>query len=374
MLVAVMYVHILLDLKLCNRTFPRVLPAWLITLDSTLGCRQGTLYKAPRNADRPLADDNVWTRCEYWNALVCGMSVPLPVSHLAFKSSFAHVEITRAKKKHVHSHIQIAPVTELGKVNMSHQKVAPSSLMSREGLWQNHGVVSINLSLFDMFILCSNVCIIDSWLPYMRRSEDKQEGAQWFASPQTLRTILETCLRKVSSLKGQALIVQHLTMYDGVFEKAGCCLLSWNSLLVNTWNVFLELGAHRPDEWTESRLLHCSFLRDTEPDDLPVCAHRGQRQIVGGHVCWKQVDAIIRCLNMLWNLLFQSLQEWKQGRGLAGQLQPKFQEKADLSDKVQPRIPQLKLCKMNEKGHLEIPRETRDKWLQDPTRRDLMQT
>ena len=50
--------------------------------------------------------------------------------------------------------------------------------------------------------------------------EDKQEGAQWFASAATIRSILEACLSRVSTLKGQALLVQHMTMYDGVFEKA----------------------------------------------------------------------------------------------------------------------------------------------------------
>lgn len=52
-----------------------------------------------------------------------------------------------------------------------------------------------------------------------KKCKDKQECAQWFASPQTIRNILEACLSRVSTLKGQALIVQHLTMYDGVVEK-----------------------------------------------------------------------------------------------------------------------------------------------------------
>ncbi len=51
--------------------------------------------------------------------------------------------------------------------------------------------------------------------------QDKQEGAQWFAAPATIRNIIEACLSRVSSLKGQALIIQHMTMYDGVFEKVG---------------------------------------------------------------------------------------------------------------------------------------------------------
>eukprot|EP00435_Cladocopium_sp_Y103_P057161 s717_g19.t1 len=58
--------------------------------------------------------------------------------------------------------------------------------------------------------------------------------------------------------------------------------------------------------------------------------------------------------------------EWKQGRGQIGQMNPKYQENADLSDKAPPRPPTLKLCTMNEQGHLSIPRDVRDKWLADP--------
>lgn len=70
------------------RTFPRALPGWLVTLGSTLGCRQGTLYKAPRNAERKLQDDNVWTKSDYWNLLVCQQSTPLHVGHCAYSSTF----------------------------------------------------------------------------------------------------------------------------------------------------------------------------------------------------------------------------------------------------------------------------------------------
>ena len=66
------------------------------------------------------------------------------------------------------------------------------------------------------------------------------------------------------------------------------------------------------------------------------------------------------------------LQEWKQGRGQIGLMQPKFQEKADMSDQTQPRAPQMKLCQMNENGHLSIPKDVREKWLNDPVRRSLI--
>lgn len=65
-----------------SRTFPKLLPAWLVVLDTTLGSRQDTLYKAPRNAERKLPDDNVWAKSDYWNLLANTPSVPLPVSCL----------------------------------------------------------------------------------------------------------------------------------------------------------------------------------------------------------------------------------------------------------------------------------------------------
>lgn len=56
-------------------------------------------------------------------------------------------------------------------------------------------------------------------------AKDKQETAQWIASPSTLKAILEASLAKVSSLKGQACIIHHKTMYEGTFEKAGAWYL-----------------------------------------------------------------------------------------------------------------------------------------------------
>lgn len=64
------------------RTFPRVLPGWMVALDTTLGAKQGTLYRAPRNAERKQTDDNVWAKCDFWNNLVCAPSVPLCTSAL----------------------------------------------------------------------------------------------------------------------------------------------------------------------------------------------------------------------------------------------------------------------------------------------------
>ena len=50
--------------------------------------------------------------------------------------------------------------------------------------------------------------------------KDKEETAQWVANPATIRSILESMLSRVSSLKRGALLVHHKTCYDGIFEKA----------------------------------------------------------------------------------------------------------------------------------------------------------
>ena len=70
-----------LTLVALGRTVPSSLPAWLVVLDCTLGCKQGTLFKAPRNAERPLADVNAFSKCDFWNFLSCKPTVPMPVSH-----------------------------------------------------------------------------------------------------------------------------------------------------------------------------------------------------------------------------------------------------------------------------------------------------
>ena len=61
-------------------------------------------------------------------------------------------------------------------------------------------------------------------------------------------------------------------------------------------------------------------------------------------------------------------QEWKEGRGIMGTMAPKFQKEPDLSSLSTPRPPSLRLCKMTASGHLEIPRDVRQKWLNDPVR------
>lgn len=69
---------------------------------------------------------------------------------------------------------------------------------------------------------------------------------------------------------------------------------------------------------------------------------------------------------VLWKM--QARQEWKEGRGIMGTMAPKFQKEPDLSTLTTPRPPSLRLCRMTPSGHLEIPRDVRQKWLNDPVR------
>jgi hypothetical protein len=55
-----------------------------------------------------------------------------------------------------------------------------------------------------------------------KATKDKEETAQWFSNPATIRAMLEACMSKVSSIKGQTCIIHHKSMYDGILEKAGC--------------------------------------------------------------------------------------------------------------------------------------------------------
>lgn len=49
---------------------------------------------------------------------------------------------------------------------------------------------------------------------------------------------------------------------------------------------------------------------------------------------------------------------------------PKYKPEADLSGMVNPREPTLKICSMSN-GNLALPRDIREKWLNDPVRSDL---
>lgn len=50
----------------------------MIVLESTLGCKQGTLWKAPRNAERDVKDSNAFCKNDFWQLVACKPSVPLP--------------------------------------------------------------------------------------------------------------------------------------------------------------------------------------------------------------------------------------------------------------------------------------------------------
>ncbi|CAK9046137.1 unnamed protein product [Durusdinium trenchii] len=62
--------------------------------------------------------------------------------------------------------------------------------------------------------------------------QDKEETAQWVAAPATLKSIIESCMSRVSSMKSQTCIIHHFTAYDGNLEKA-----RWSKFEVSAcWN------------------------------------------------------------------------------------------------------------------------------------------
>ncbi|CAK9067064.1 Uncharacterized protein SCF082_LOCUS34017, partial [Durusdinium trenchii] len=58
-----------------------------------------------------------------------------------------------------------------------------------------------------------------------RSLTDKEETAQWVASGACIRSILESTMSRVSSLKGQSLVLHHATPYEGTFEKVAYDLM-----------------------------------------------------------------------------------------------------------------------------------------------------
>ena len=95
----------------------------------------------------------------------------------------------------------------------------PFSATSKVGLWQKLVIKTSNTLQVWLFTSVPppqkyGVCSF-------MFAQDKEETAQWVASPATLKAILESCLARVSTLKGQTLLVHHYTQYDGNFEKAG---------------------------------------------------------------------------------------------------------------------------------------------------------
>lgn len=60
-----------------SRSLPASLPGWMIVLDTTLGAKQGTLYKVPRSSDRPAADTNTFAKNDWWSLHRCGATLPV---------------------------------------------------------------------------------------------------------------------------------------------------------------------------------------------------------------------------------------------------------------------------------------------------------
>lgn len=159
---------------------PQSLSAWMVVLDKTLGSRM-TLYKAPRGSERELKDANAFCKNDFWSLVVCQPSQPLlPTEYVTPESGTFF------------SHEQGRSLTE--------------------PVWQ--------LVLFLIFYL-KNPVLLEVVSYTLIICQDKQETAQWLASPSTIRAILEACLSRVSSLKGQTCIIHHKTMYEGNLEKVG---------------------------------------------------------------------------------------------------------------------------------------------------------
>lgn len=63
----------------------------MVVLESTLGAKLGTLFRAPRNSERPLQDENTFTRCDYWNLLACKPAPPLNMSEYVTPESSTYM-------------------------------------------------------------------------------------------------------------------------------------------------------------------------------------------------------------------------------------------------------------------------------------------
>lgn len=118
------------------------------------------------------------------------------------------------------------------------------------------------------------------------------------------------------------------------------------------------------------------LCRDHQPYHIQLCGDAGEGQIARGVGLGKHFFVLpSKCFCVTLGVgiyqMHTSDQEWKSGAGQIGQIAPKFQKEADFSSMMEPRAPVMKLCKMTASGNLEIPRDVRDKWLNDPVRRNL---
>ena len=68
-------------------------------------------------------------------------------------------------------------------------------------------------------------------------TKDEEETAQWLSAPATIRAVLEACLGKVSSIKGQVLLIHHYTTYDGNFERVPLLMICVLNMSNRTFRV-----------------------------------------------------------------------------------------------------------------------------------------
>lgn len=65
------------------------------------------------------------------------------------------------------------------------------------------------------------------------------------------------------------------------------------------------------------------------------------------------------------------IEDWKSGSGCIGSWTPRFNPEPDQSTNLQPQVPTMKVCKMENDVPV-IPKEVRERWLNDPVRRSLI--
>ena len=95
-----------------------------------------------------------------------------------------------------------------------------------------------------------------------------------------------------------------------------------------------------------------------EPCGIQLCNDSDQRQTSGGLRFKKVLNQLLLCC--------LSLKDWKAGRSLFAKVQPKYNPTPEETVGT-AKIPTLKICNMVN-GHLSIPQEMRQKWLNDPIR------
>ncbi|CAJ1408389.1 unnamed protein product [Effrenium voratum] len=160
----------------------------------------------------------------------------------------------------------------------------------------------------------------DLWNSLMTANTDKEETAQWASGLPTIKSILAGCLGKVTSLRGQACVIHHKTMYDGNLERVVCEMMSENQE---------------------------TFFACRSETSIPA-VFKFSRTVVK--------DKLV--------------QDWKFSRGIMSTVRPKYVEDPDpASLDAGPRAPPMKMCIFDAKsGQLTLPRDVREKWLGDPMR------